>query len=72
MGAVTSGSTNVFFVSALLFALFALFAGLVMLAFSERPDAITLLGCAIIVGSGIYILFSNHRGEAEMAGKVAV
>ncbi|WP_323007380.1 DMT family transporter [Pseudorhodobacter sp.] len=44
--------------------LFALILGVIV--FAERPDAATLLGSAIIVGSGIYTLLRGRR--ARQAG----
>lgn len=44
--------------------LFALVIG--VLAFGERPDLLTLLGAAIIVGSGIYT-FTRERARARRA-----
>jgi drug/metabolite transporter (DMT)-like permease len=32
--------------------------------FAERPDAATLLGSAVIVGSGIYTLLRSRRVQA--------
>jgi len=37
--------------------LFALFIGI--LVFGERPDSYTIIGCIIVVSSGIYTLFRN-------------
>lgn len=42
--------------------LFALILGAVM--FAERPDAATLIGSGIIVGSGIYTLLRGRRAKA--------
>ncbi len=39
--------------------LFALILGAVV--FGERPDALTLIGSAIVVGSGIYVLTQSRR-----------
>jgi drug/metabolite transporter (DMT)-like permease len=39
--------------------LFALILGATI--FGERPDALTLIGSAIVVGSGIYVLTQNRR-----------
>jgi drug/metabolite transporter (DMT)-like permease len=39
--------------------LFALILGVTI--FGERPDALTLLGSAIVVASGIYVLTQNRR-----------
>lgn len=56
---------------------FALILG--VLIFGERPDALTLLGAAIIVGSGIYTMWREARRKrrdswtpAEYAGNVSV
>ncbi|MEL7097782.1 MAG: DMT family transporter [Pseudomonadota bacterium] len=38
--------------------LFALVIGIVI--FGERPDALTLVGCAIVVGSGLYMLWRER------------
>jgi drug/metabolite transporter (DMT)-like permease len=40
---------------------FALILG--VLVFGERPDALTLIGSAIVVGAGIYTLVSARRGR---------
>ncbi|MEM6988199.1 MAG: DMT family transporter, partial [Pseudomonadota bacterium] len=32
-----------------------------VLVFGERPDAWTLLGAALVVGSGIYLMWREHR-----------
>jgi drug/metabolite transporter (DMT)-like permease len=39
--------------------LFALILGATI--FGERPDALTLIGSAIVVASGIYVLTQNRR-----------
>jgi len=38
---------------------FAMILG--VLVFGERPDALTLLGSALVVGAGIYALLSGRR-----------
>ncbi|MHA6347010.1 DMT family transporter [Roseivivax sp. CAU 1761] len=48
--------------------LFALLIG--FLAFGERPDAMTLLGAAMIVGSGLYTLLREHRLARQRAPEV--
>lgn len=45
--------------------LFALVIGVVI--FSERPDALTLAGAAIIVGSGLYTLWRERNVRANTA-----
>ena len=45
--------------------LFALVIGVVV--FSERPDALTLTGATIIVGSGLYTLFRERNVRANIA-----
>ena len=42
--------------------LFALIVG--WFVFAERPDALTLIGAAVIVGSGIYTLWREQRVRA--------
>ena len=39
--------------------LFAMLIGIVL--FSERPDALTLIGAGVIIGSGLYTLAREHR-----------
>ncbi|MEM9576202.1 MAG: DMT family transporter [Pseudomonadota bacterium] len=41
--------------------LFALIIG--VFVFSERPDALTLIGAAVIVGSGLYTLWRERNGR---------
>jgi drug/metabolite transporter (DMT)-like permease len=41
---------------------FALVLGFTV--FGERPDAMMLAGCAVIVGSGLYTLFRARRVAA--------
>ncbi len=36
-------------------------------AFGERPDALTLAGAALIVGSGLYTLWRSQRASGQMA-----
>ena len=38
--------------------------------FAERPDTLTLIGSAIIVGSGIYTLLRNRVVSKDSNGKV--
>ncbi len=45
--------------------LFALIIGIAV--FSEKPDALTLIGAAIIVGSGLYTLWREHFVRANIA-----
>ncbi|MGA9251128.1 MAG: DMT family transporter, partial [Roseobacter sp.] len=45
--------------------LFALVIGISV--FGERPDAMTLTGAAIIVGSGLYTLWREQRVKATRA-----
>lgn len=45
--------------------LFALVIGISV--FGERPDALTLIGAAIIVGSGLYTLWREQRAKAQTA-----
>ena len=45
--------------------LFALVIGVVI--FSERPDALTLIGAAVIVGSGLYTLWRERNVRANSA-----
>ncbi len=42
---------------------------LAALAFGERPDALTLIGSAIIVGSGIYTLLRSRRETQRSAAQ---
>ncbi len=45
---------------------------LALLVFDERPDALTLLGSAIIVASGIYTLLRSRRqAQANRPGNAA-
>ena len=63
-GAMRTGEISVvapFRYSRLLFALVLAF-----LLFGERPDVLTLLGCVLIVGSGIYTLIGS--GKARRSG----
>ncbi len=41
---------------------FAMILG--VLVFAERPDAMTLLGSAVIVASGLYTVFRGQRAKA--------
>lgn len=43
--------------------LFALILG--MTIFAERPDTLTLLGSAVVVASGIYVLTQNRRSDSR-------
>jgi drug/metabolite transporter (DMT)-like permease len=45
--------------------LFALVVGIMV--FGERPDALTLIGAAIIVGSGLYTLWRERNVRANIA-----
>lgn len=50
------------------FMVLALILGAII--FAERPDTLTLIGSAIIVGSGIYTLLRNRVVSKDSNGKV--
>ncbi|KUJ80849.1 hypothetical protein AVO45_07415 [Ruegeria marisrubri] len=49
--------------------LFSILAG--MLVFGERPDALTLMGASLIIGSGLYTFLRERRLVREMVAAAA-
>jgi drug/metabolite transporter (DMT)-like permease len=39
--------------------------GLAFVIFAERPDAITLAGAVLVIGSGLYTLYRERRRKVE-------
>ena len=50
--------------------IFALAVALGMLFFGETPDLLMGIGAAIVIGSGLYTFYREHKRKAALAVEV--